>query len=152
VLEGAQKNTATSCDLEQYVVNKGGSTVCVVGSCYKYMPWSNLAGDYLFLKMLSNHKYKKVLCINLDRRMKDLMEIYHQACLTDEEIPSEKLMFLSGHDVLPEADPPCNIVDHIMTLIEKEISSVKGKEPFGIFLYSLSEVILSLGVLLGTLF
>jgi hypothetical protein len=138
----------TSSDLEQYAIVKGGSSVCVIGSCYHFMPWSNLAGDYLYYKMLVNKKYNKVLCINMDRRIKDLKEIYELARQTDD-ISANKLSYIDERDILPPLKDEnfINIVDHMMSVIDQELSTVKGKEPYGIFIYSLSELILSIGYL-----
>ena len=67
-------------DLEQFVVSKGGNSVCVLGTCFHAVAWSNMLGDFLLYKLLVHPKYKKVLCLNFDRRsseFKDLVDKFY---------------------------------------------------------------------------
>lgn len=135
-------------DLEQFVVSKGGNSVCVLGTCFHAVAWSNMLGDFLLYKLLVHPKYKKVLCLNFDRRSSEFKDLVDKASsMTDEDCP-DRLLVLNDDELLSHSpdDTKGNVVDHMISTIKSSISSVKANDSYALVLYSLSETILTLGV------
>lgn len=59
----------SSCCLDHLIVAKGTSTVtCVFGATDNGIQYGILAANYILCKMLMSQRYKRVICLCLDRR------------------------------------------------------------------------------------
>lgn len=120
--------------LEQCCIVKANST-CVVGSAKAGFQWDNLVVDYLLSKLLSSHRYKKVLCLNADRNSRDLCEIGRKH--------ADKLVFLQTE--LFDSD---QYLDSVIDEIRHRIIADKLIDSFtsyALVIYSFSELMWQFG-------
>ena len=142
-------NTAAVSDFERFLVAKGGSSACIIGTCHNNIPWSSLMGDFILDKIVRSPKYKKILCINLDRNESHLHQITSSSSSSSSSIAAansdERIIYLHEEDLLPRYDSLGGIVEYIMTELEKQLEKTRGRESYAIICFSLSELILLIG-------
>ena len=131
--------------IEQHVVVKGGS-VCLFGTAENGYQWSNLGGDYLLSRLLIAKKIKRVLCLNLDRNPTSLTEIVNLVRESSDhsEESTAEMTLLGSRDFDSQ-----NGFDgkSILSSIEETTKNWQNQElTYAIVVYSLSELILTLGL------
>jgi hypothetical protein len=130
--------------LEQLVVLKE-SSCCVLGNAENGVQWGMLTTDYLLYTLCVSNRYKHIICVNIDRKMSDLLKI---------EIKSEKFRKNVSNGE-PESFSLLNNSDFFsdglfdLSLVYEAIKSkftTSHRTSFALFIYSLSEIILNVGI------
>lgn len=129
--------------IEQHVVVKGG-TVCLFGTAEKGYQWSNLGGDYLLSRLLHSKRVKRTLCLNLDRNptsLTNIAKLVDNSKDDDESGAASSKLVVIGRDVSGIFE-----VNSTLNAIKTTISEWNQQEfAYSIVVYSLSELILTLG-------
>lgn len=125
-------NAAT--DFEQCTVIKGGACV-ITGNEQNCVNWAKSAADFLLVKALQNSKYKRIYVICLDQSSQDVESLLKLAGVEADVIRDRLLVFAEW--------------ESFENYWRNEIGRFQNCEKdcyYGIFLYSLSELLLTSGV------
>lgn len=124
-------NSATN--FEQCTVIKGGACT-IIGNDQSSVNWSKCAMDYLLLKSLQNSKYKRVFIVCLDQNVEDIKSFLKLGCIDSTILETRASIFIEWELFVNE-----------WKSVTRSFQDCDGSY-FGIFLYSLSELILINGI------
>ncbi len=132
-----------SITTEQQTVVKGGS-ICIFGASVKGIQWCNAGADFLLCKFASSNRYKSLLCLNVDRSQSELTSLIFKSGSVSTHNPispfNEKINFVNvGQDKI-------DLVTVLKTMQRAAETSLKSNDSFAFIIYSLSELILNVGM------
>ena len=153
---------------EQSIINSNGCTL-IIGNCYNDINFNVIASDFLLNKMNNNNRYKKLLCFNFDRDPSEIISVinpynnnttivnnnvnYNDNIISDNEQNFDLKMKVNNSKVYIYNKfsielNTCDIfLEKLSIKISEEILALNSFESLGIFVYSLSELLLSIGFL-----
>lgn len=153
---------------EQSIINSNGS-VLIIGNCYNDINFNVIASDFLLNKMNINNRYKKLLCINFERDPFEIISViklynnYNKTTTNNNDNLSDITLLDSGRNFdltmkisskvyiynkfSIELNTCDEFLENLFKKISEEILALNSFESLGVFVYSVSELLLSIGFL-----